>query len=540
MVRCVNFSVLAFDYSYWFQPWQQPTLLELGLTKGRTDSSAETIEEMIVSPNSQLEQVSATRRCFSVVLSDTPTPKLLSFLNRVNLEFITLRDLLECHVVQKNDLDKPIAVKIETFFIGVIAVTGSGRSMLNGHQGSLELFFGERDCDILDLPVGGDCEARLFEWTSQRMISLAEGLLRDAWSMRQALSVLRQEHEEAVERFAELEQAVSNFATPKRLEKLHFQPSQSTLRLTKRVGEETVAGRVRQVLPTSLYGLAVVEIHVAARPRGDHGSLNVTLMRGYSNVPIHAWSIPAKIVQRGWLTLRLNRAQTLREQDASIVVSWTGEGEQDGLALTLSDPNPLREYCAIVEGGYRANAPLALRVLGMVPGMKVVANGASQPLDVAQKDAVEEPLVFALASDELRCVKQLNPDAETEWKMVDFRESEMDILVHPSNDKATYAVVRNVGLAGVQSLSALVLLDHKDANAVEFGLAIVPHRPVHAAPENYIRHWRAAAPQAFVEVEGSVEGAAGLQNDLILATRMKDGLDARVAWARFKRIEVGF
>ncbi len=102
------------------------------------------------------------------------------------------------------------------------------------------------------------------------------------------------------------------------------------------------------------------------------------------------------------------------------------------------------------------------------------------------------------------------------------------------------AVIRDINIRNLKRISALVLLDHKEANPVEFSLGAISHRERLTAPEALPKIWTRVEPQIFSEVQGSIDTAGDSKVDIFFATRMADDADPTVAWAFFKRIEVTF
>jgi hypothetical protein len=351
--------------------------------------------------------------------------------------------------------------------------------------------------------------------------------------------VVRQEHEEALERFASLEDATAGFSAPKRVSRLHLPASTAQVRLSA-----TAAGdgrSVRQLMPTFAAGIAAIEIRLPGPPTGRGGSVQVDLLAGGDADPVHRWTVPAEQLREGWLRLFLDKAATSREQDATLAIAWEADGP-GSVALNLSRPLPLKEFCGVLDDGSLLSAPLALRVWGMVPGATVseavlpalTARGATPG-----RPGPSERVRFPLAAEDLGTVGLLKPpELDPGFTVVEFRQDEADVLVHPFWGAPTVAIVRDVNVRGLEKISALAYVERGESKPVEFGLAAVTQRALYEAPGELIRTWTPAEPQVLTEVAGTVDVTRGKPVDLLLATRMLDNTDPSFAWAYFKRIEV--
>lgn len=503
---------------------------------------------------------------FAIVVPDSDVEALTPVLEPLRIQAYPVQQLQEDFVVQRAANGLALSVEVPAFFVGALAASSKGARALDEARPELELFFGQVPYEALDLSRegGGAHVASVSAWLARRMLLAATGLLEDTASVRQSLATLRRDHEETLERFAELESVTSHYFTPKRVRRLNVSPSSAvvTLRVARprdpdsssndvlpgRTAREQRSGlsgydsgRVRQLLPARVMGLAALELYVESTYEGDEGLLGVDLYLGPSTEPAHSWTRPADQIRTGWLTLELDRALASREQDATIEVTWKG-GSGSSLSLALSHPNPIAEYCASLGGeGLRLQAPLAVRTWSMAPGLSVAGAGSSEPATVRDVAAPSSGAVtrFALGSNELDRVMLAGPsDDALDWVPVAFRETENDIRVHPIPGRTAVGVVRDLRLRDVQSVSALVVIEHQKSMAIEFGLAIVPQQASYAAPEDLIRQWTAVEPLLYTEIVGTVDVTPGVPSDLLLATRMVNDAGTAYAWAAFKRVDV--
>jgi|GEM_PF-5543646 len=481
---------------------------------------------------------------FALMIPDLDALLLRPILAKFQLCTFALQELLQNFVFQREPSGAICAAEKPAFFIGAVSGSSEGAKMLRDASSDLEMFFGTVPYDLLDLSdvAEQDHDAVVSRWLVHRLRIVCSTLLSDAMCVRQALAILRRNHEEVLERFAELESSSELTATPKLILKLNYPPSHDQINLQASDSDRPgSARRIRQTLTTFASGLACIEFKVGTLQVATGARVRVALFLGASPIAHATWNITAGRLRASWVTLRLERAVTTREQEAS--VEFTLEGHEGALLpLALSWPNPLTEFCAVRQDGSVLSAPLALKVWGTTPGVAVAVREAAGKPDTkgsAAETTTVKPVRFALAAHELEDVQLFAPtDITVDSNLVEFRPGNRDILVHPIKGRTMIAIIRDINVLEVQSLSAIVVVDHKDALPVEFGLSIVAHRSIHSAVETLIKHWTVVEPQTYTEVPGSVEMAPGVPFDLLLATRMLDNAATDFAWARFKRIEV--
>jgi hypothetical protein len=412
-------------------------------------------------------------------------------------------ELIDRYVVQRDGAGEPEAVESPGVLLGLVSVSSTGQDELRANVGRLALFFQPDVPERVELD--GASQAELYSWVAGQLAVRGARLLRDGAQIRRALATLREEHAEVLERFGELEAAVGAFSTPNRIQKLNYFPTRAQIVLGG-VTDRPAQRRIRQRLPTSPTGLATVELHVGAPPTGDSGALKVSLFVGGDDKPAHRWVTPAGQIGSGWLRLSLERALERKDVDIALEAEWEGAANQ--ISLTLGAPTPLTEYGARTDTGLNLGAPLALRVWGMVAGSRVPDHdGGGERGSIAAAAAVKGQTRVALASNDLEGVQMLCPEPGTAaFTLVEYRPTQLDVLVHPVNGHATVAVIRGLSARNIGALSALVVVDNKEASAaVEFGIAAVAARPVYADPEALIQQWTRVEPMLYAEVAGTVE-----------------------------------
>ena len=377
-------------------------------------------------------------------------------------------------------------------------------------------------------------------WLLQRLSQTATVFLDDMRQVRRALSVLRREHEEALERFSALESRSRYYEAPTKVRKLFYPPSGNILTLSGSQQADGASSAVRQKLSMSANGLASLELHVARAPRGQ-GKLGVRALIDGDAAPAGAWSEPFTALKPGWNAFQLERALDRSGRDIDLEVAVVGEAT-DRVDLTLSHPTPMDIFAAAAKDGSSVNAPLAIRAWGATPGTLVaesLRSGGEARRGTRRASSASARSRIPLGTSDLASATLLYPSGvDLGFNVVDFRSETGDLLVHPTNNGLTIAVIRDVTIRGIKDISALVLLDNEESAPVEFAVAAVGHSQVHRNPVDLLKTWSRVEADAYAEISGTVENVDGRSVDVILGTRMFDQADSHCAWACFKRIDL--
>ena len=474
---------------------------------------------------------------FAILVAACDLPEVRALITDTGVSAQVIEDVVAQKVVQRDGASQAVAIDGSDKFVGVLTTSPQGMALVERHKQELAILL---DVDVaLDLSKAAahSRRERVATWLVGLLSKASSTLLSDVRSVRRALVTLRVEHEETLERFSLLEASTSHFVTPQRVEKLHLAPSVASVELVPSTGEGRA--RLRQVLPIQALGLGAVELFLDGVPAGGQGTLTLDLLLGSSKVPAYRWVTDAKHLVKGCNVFILHQALGSRERDPVLDVSWTGPTP---ISLRLSAPNPIFDFCAVVEGANLLRAPLALRAWGTVPGLRLVhgRNEASHVGARSHAGEAADPISFALSSSELEAAKLIHPTGlDLGWSVVDFRVPTSDILVHPLDGQTTIAMIRNVNVRGLKQLSALVHLENENASPVDFSLGAVTQKAHLSHPADLPKRWTTVGPQTFSDVAGTIDidPDAG-QFDLFLATRMHDNAKSTLAWAFFKRIEV--
>lgn len=434
-------------------------------------------------------------------------------------------------ITQRDADGRAIAAEICGALIGRVVHTAEGRAELAAAADDLELLFEPEVALTLDLDREGD--AAWHPWLAARLAEHGADLLREGAQVRRSLATLRREHADAMVRFAELEGAAATWVTPSRVRRLHHPASRSQVALG---GGDRAQRNLRQTAAVSPTGLATLEFTIVEA--SGEGDLSIELRVGGDVDPAASWTVPVRELSPGPLRVSLERALTRGGADVTLELTWLGAGS---VVLALGPATPLQEYAAVTDGGLNLGAPLALTLWSMPAGLRVRQPMLDDPTttDGAAIRATQAPCRVAMAADELQSVERLLPEiVAVDYRLVRYRADERDVLVHPVNGDTTVAIIRNIPARAARGVSALVVVDHREASAVEFGLALVPAKTTHADPVSLIQRWTVLEPLIYSEAPGEVRAGPSGPMDLLMASRMANGADAHLAWAYVKRVDI--
>lgn len=356
------------------------------------------------------------------------------------------------------------------------------------------------------------------------------------------LAVYRQEFERLQRSFARLEEYVSRHSLREPLVLFEYAAASarvSATRTTMGYSGESGMRRILQRLPLDSLGVSGVALNIQHKMPTDT-SLRVRLHALENDRTYAEWAVSARDAPAGWLHLALNHA--IDEPALGLVVIVELPAELDATVLGVGQPHPYEEFRARVENGESWPAPLALRVYGGLPGMRVA--GSTSAL---RPTGAMHPAVTLVSREIYKTVHQVFPPRGDHSNFVLYDEGLGIITVHP-HESCTMTVARLdlTAPAGAWRFSAQISLEHELAKPVEFALLALPR----TANTN-----EAAFFQSLDEDSHSFSGWVGLTAlqkkrisvflpttdggglAIYLLTRQAPETSADFAWARFAALE---
>jgi len=296
-----------------------------------------------------------------------------------------------------------------------------------------------------------------------------------------------------------------------------------------------------QYLPVDSCGVASFSICISAKPGAEAKPLRVTLRAIETGQVFGVWSIEAAETKAGWIELALASAIDEPAMSLELMVSWPAE--KSGWTLALGPPHPYKEFCARTGEGAYLSRPLAMRVLGRVPGVRVpTVTNALRP--------IERPhaLLEFIPQEVYATVAQtLPPPEEKGLQWVSYDPSLRCITVHPrQGGLMTVARMDAAVPRHAWRVSAQIELAHEKASPTYFGLLVaaeVPGFPELAqldpvdARSRGFSGWKRLSPLETGSISALVAPSREKRLSIFLMTRQATGAVADFAWARFSNFE---
>ena len=361
---------------------------------------------------------------------------------------------------------------------------------------------------------------------------------------------LRRHHDALQESFSGVERYLAERVVPMLEEAFVCEPEQAAPLGDFRPGLNRP--KRRQYLPISTKTLGAVALHVAEADTDASGQFVAELVVPELNRTIGSWRIPVAFLQRGWMTLGLERTFGGLPKSAHLVV-WC-EGDAGRTRLSLGAVNPLQLYQLSTAAGEPVSArSLALKLFIALPGIELRHDPLTfLPDEAAGETRAPPPRLNRLAIPLARLAAAqliLPKSTEQDFELLRLIEEESAVLVHPRQDEPTIAYCEHCVPPGAIRLTADIVVDNPAAQTVGFRLGVVGARPVermdmhmmgagrHASPALQVSDWAFVGPGRQQSISLALEEPVGPDGgSLLLATRMPDDVSPDFAWAKFVRL----
>jgi hypothetical protein len=307
--------------------------------------------------------------------------------------------------------------------------------------------------------------AAAIEALSERLIAQQVHCARFALD----LATYRDEFDRLEYGFAALEAYVieTGIETPRAL--FSYPVGAGSVDLASYAGEGLAQGADRtlaQVLPVNSIGVSGMEICLSSVPPQGSPSLGIRLRIVETGKIAAIWRLDPAETRVGWTSLRLDRA--IDEIALTLVLEITWPADRPGWRVDLGAPNPNPIMCARPGNARPLPAPIAMRILGSVPGMmpKTVAN-------LVPPAAPRHPSTIPVPLSAYESVTTIGGDAAEGISLVVYDQDAAFIQVHP-NGPGTVTVAQIIVMPQIPAwrLSAHIHLAHENANLTDFGILV--------------------------------------------------------------------
>lgn len=347
---------------------------------------------------------------------------------------------------------------------------------------------------------------------------------------RQAAAQLRAEGSGIKTRLREIESLLHGLGNPQFANALTWQPAAGLLALS---GGQSVS----QFLPISAVNISAVDLWFPQVVMPLINDLSVTVEDASGQVFPAQVATPDMGLETGWLRFALAEPIQGIARDCRLRVEWRGDGQ---IVLGLGLPVPDPRFQAAWSTGEPQDETLALRVWRSMAGVRLpscapVLSGSR----AARIHQASFTLPSALPKPELLC----QPAQAQDHVSTAFWEREDAILVHPSRSGAACAILRNVDLAGLSHVSALITAGHARAPNLNFAIGVAPHGAVDADGlwQRRLGPWvTGLPPHGWSQVHCIPAEPVTGRADLLLAASLATDVPNDFSWALFRGFRFSF
>ena len=344
---------------------------------------------------------------------------------------------------------------------------------------------------------------------------------------------LRTLHENMQNAFAGVEDYLSQAKLPPLQLVFDNQPTEKSVEPSNI--EDSNSLQLKQLLPVSSRGLAVIELHVAKKYDNINGCLTVYLKAAEDQTCFAKWQIAYQQLSEGWLSLDLPSIDLGRKRDVELIVEWT---TKIGPAPSLS----LGQLQLIAEVQAYSNEvalehSLAFRVWNGLPGTRKVTS----PYLLTINDHNTETIHLGdLGQGAIANVREVTPNLPTE-KLAHIKVigDGAKILTHPrSNGTPTIAMLPFCFPPRADHLTATVATEHEQAGIIEYAIAIIapgidPQTCFQESSSLGFSGWVAVEPNMARQISLQLTSPQSEHCHIIIATRLAKDSVPYYAWAHW-------
>lgn len=347
---------------------------------------------------------------------------------------------------------------------------------------------------------------------------------RHAGEARLSAAQLRAENIAVKTQLRDIENLLYSLGNPQFSNALSWQPTGRLLPLGP-------GQAVTQALPMNAVSIAAVDLWFpeVVLPIIERLAVEIEDAAGTA-LRLQATS-PDTGIETGWIRFALPEPISGPARDCRLRIGWTGKGAITlGLGLAVPDPR----FRATVSAGPAPEETLAVQVWKSLGGVRLppCAPAVSSGLAVSVREARFVPAA-ALPRPEIFA----SPPLASDHVSTAYWENEDAILVHPSRVGAVCAILRDVDLAGLSHVSALVTVGHSRSPNLNFAVGVAPHGAVDEDGfwQRRMGPWVAGLPaHGWAQAHCiPVEPIAG-RADLLLAVSLASDSPNDLSWGLFR------
>jgi Family of unknown function (DUF6212) len=362
---------------------------------------------------------------------------------------------------------------------------------------------------------------------------------------------LRRYHDSLQESFSGLERYLAERTVPM-LEETFSCEARQPMALTE-FKAKPARPKLRQYLPVSTKTLGAVAVHVDEADPAASGHFVAEIFVPELNMSIATWRLPVAFLQRGWLTLGLQRTFGGLPKTAHLMIWCDGDAGRAKLSLGPVHPLPLYQLSTSTGESVAARS-LALRVFIALPGIELKHDELTFLPDEVVGETRAAPIrlnrlhVPLSQLEKPRFVLPRNAEARR-FELVKLIDEQGAVLVHPQKDEPTIVLFERCIPSGAKQITADILVDNPAAQTVGFRMGVVDTADLDrvgvdmmgVGPFETLRvsDWAFTGPGRAQTLTLPLDAPVGPEGaSLLLATRMPDQMSPDFAWAKFMKLRV--
>ncbi|WP_144054290.1 DUF6212 domain-containing protein [Pleurocapsa sp. PCC 7319] len=355
------------------------------------------------------------------------------------------------------------------FCLGLLAFSEAGKAELNEllswwssrSNNNYVPNFIELDLQQEPAKIQAEFWQKMYVQKEQQIYSLAQ---RISTLQKQYLE-LRTLHENMQNAFVAVEDYLSQAKLPPLQLAFENQPTQKLVEPSTISQSNSV--RIKQLLPVSSRGIAVIELLIVRKNKNAVGNLIVQLKACEDETCFAQWQIPYEQLSDGWLSLDLPRIDIGRKRDVELIIDWnTQTGFAPALVLGAIQLIPeLRAYC----NERPLKHSLAFRIWQGLPGTRKVTSPHLKPVNQDR-----EIKLGYLGQGVMAGVQEVTNQPDDSFAHVQVIDRGSKIMTHPRvNGDSTIAILPFSFSSKANYLTATVITEHEEADTMEYAMAVI-------------------------------------------------------------------
>lgn len=375
-------------------------------------------------------------------------------------------------------------------------------------------------------------------WIQEQLRNLATKYADEVVKLQRSLIATRQEHERTQVAFSSLENHM-----------LHHSPAASQITFsadqTAYYYPEDFTAKplsVSQILPIPSQGFSGIEVFFSVPQRQVAGHIAVSVITLESEKVLGEWTVNFSRLRDGWNLFSLAEAPNSPSESLAVKISWHPATEGLMPSMALSWHQPLSEFRLKVSSDETPPLrSLAFRCVSYLPGLRVPTMLDAFYPNVPQR----KKLIRAKYKNTFQSTTLVSNHGSNSAQLVQSLDGGSRLLVHPTQEGITVALLSVECPENVTRVSASVKTEHQNADDICYSIALVSKNTDVSKIMKTLE-----TPQALTAFSGWHVVPPGIQasvhlmtkaldeaQHILLMTKLPPGSTTANAWATFQEME---